>query len=494
MRTLLCRLILSAVSAAPLAGCLGEPPTAIDPDMRSDEKTVIDVVMSPKPHESSHLARIAEMIDAAEDTIDIAMYSFSDAGISEALEAAVARGVKVRFVFETARDDKSKTGSELKSSKSGRLEAAGVNVRFVNKIMHHKFIIVDGPVHDETRADTARIASGSANWSGTAATDFDENTIFSRGNVELAIAYQREFDLMWEHSRDLVLGQEKKFELSTADLDAVEADDPNFEIFLTSSNFTISDGSTTFKTDRSQFTASDAWVAAIEKAEQSIWIASGHLRLRPVAEALEAKRAENPELDIRVYLDGQEFISESGHEEQLVAVDECLAEATTDKQRFDCENKEFLFSKQLHDAGIPLRFKYYAFRWDHSYAPQMHHKYMIVDGKELYSGSFNLSMNAEHDTFENVMHFSGDRYRALIEAFVANFEEIWVTGHEEDRLATLRDQVENDDPFPIVYPSMALGFEQVTDLKELIRDNCPQINSEPFRTEPAAHKVCPRTE
>ena len=31
----------------------------------------------------------------------------------------------------------------------------------------------------------------------------------------------------------------------------------------------------------------------------------------------------------------------------------------------------------------------------------MHSKYMIIDGKELISGSYNLSMNSEHATFEN---------------------------------------------------------------------------------------------
>ena len=38
---------------------------------------------------------------------------------------------------------------------------------------------------------------------------------------------------------------------------------------------------------------------------------------------------------------------------------------------------------------------------------QMHHKYMVIDGDELWTGSFNLSDNAEHNTMENMLDFRG---------------------------------------------------------------------------------------
>ena len=451
----------------------------------------VSVIFSPQPADASHNARIAQLIDQAAHTVDIAMYSYSDAGIQAALERAVDRGIKVRFVFETANEDKKLTGSALASSKSGRLEAAGVNVRMVNKIMHHKFAIIDGPRDDIERAGTATLVTGSGNWSFSGGSQFDENTLFLTGQTELAMKYQREFDLMWNHSRDLVAVPSLAFEVSTADLSSIP-DDPGIDVLFTSDNFDISEGSTTFRTDKSSLAMATKWVAAIQGARESIHIASGHLRLKPVAEALMAAKQANPDLDIKVYLDQQEFISQSGDDFQKNQVQECLAEATTDSQRFDCENKEFLWSRTVLLSGIDVRFKSYAFRWDHSYAVQMHDKYMVIDGEKLFSGSFNLSMNSEHDTFENCVVMEGAEFADVISAYEANFAAIWETGRADDLLTGLRDEIATADTIPIVFDSMALTWQEFTDLRALITENCTQVNSDEFRKNAAAHKVCPR--
>ena len=451
----------------------------------------VSVIFSPQPADASHNAHIAQLIDQAEHTVDIAMYSYSDAGIQAALERAVDRGIKVRFVFETANEDKKLTGSALASSKSGRLEAAGVNVRMVNKIMHHKFAIIDGPRDDIERAGTATLVTGSGNWSFSGGSQFDENTLFLTGQTELAMKYQREFDLMWNHSRDLVAVPSLAFEVSTADLSSIP-DDPGIDVLFTSDNFDISEGSTTFRTDKSSLAMATKWVAAIQGARESIHIASGHLRLKPVAEALMAAKQANPDLDIKVYLDQQEFISQSGDDFQKNQVQECLAEATTDSQRFDCENKEFLWSRTVLLSGIDVRFKSYAFRWDHSYAVQMHDKYMVIDGEKLFSGSFNLSMNSEHDTFENCVVMEGAEFADVISAYEANFAAIWETGRADDLLTGLQGEIATADTIPIVFDSMALTWQEFTDLRALITENCTQVNSDEFRKNAAAHKVCPR--
>jgi phosphatidylserine/phosphatidylglycerophosphate/cardiolipin synthase-like enzyme len=449
------------------------------------------VIFSPQPAEASHNARIAQLIDQAEHTVDVAMYSFSDAGISAALERAVDRGIKVRFIFETANQEKSLTGSALANSKSGRLEAAGVNVRFVNKIMHHKFAIIDGPRDDIGRADTAILATGSGNWSFSGGSQFDENTLFFTGHAELSMKFQREFDLMWNHSRDLVADGSLAFEVSTADLSSIP-DMPGADVLLTSANMSISEGSTTFRTDKASLKVASEWVAAIQGARESIHIASGHLRLKPVSEALIAAKQANPDLDIKVYLDQQEFISQSGDDFQKQEVEECLAGADTDSERFDCENKQFLWSRSVLLAGIDVRYKSYAFRWDHSYAIQMHHKYMIVDGERLFSGSYNLSMNAEHDTFENSVVLDSAEFADVISAYEGNFAAIWETGRREDLLTSLRDEIATADVIPIVFDSMALTWQEFTDLRALIMEHCTQINSDEFRKNAAAHRVCPR--
>ena len=448
----------------------------------------VDVIFSPQSYDSSHNARVAQLIDDAQHTVDVAMYSFSDAQISDALEAAVERGVKVRFVFETGNDDRKKTGADLLTSKSGRLEQMGINVRYVNKIMHHKFVIVDGPRDDQSRAHTAIVASGSGNWSFGAATKYDENTLLFSGYPELALRLQNEFNLLWEHSRDVVVDADLPYELSGLVIGDI-ADSPDVHAFFTSDNFDVS-GTTFKKTGRD--TISTAWVEAIENATESIRIASGHLRSRPISEAVMAKAAQNPGIDIRIYLDGQEYISEFYQGQQDSDLAECLAGATTDTQIRNCTDKGFYFGYDVGEiAGVPVRYKYYSYRWHYSYADQMHHKYMVIDGDELYTGSYNLSNNAERNTFENTLAFSGPDHADLVAAYESNFETLWDT-ERDGLLDELRTEIETADSIPLVFESMALTWSEITSLKELIRDNCADINTQDFRVHPDKHKFCPR--
>lgn len=452
----------------------------------------VDVVFSPQPAASAHTKRVAALIRGAEHSIDIAMYSLSDAEISGALEDAVDRGVDVRFLFETANEDRKLPVAERPNSKSGRLERAGVDVRWVNKILHHKVAIIDGPRDDASRAATAALVTGSANWSYGGGQVYDENTLFIDDAPELAAAYQIEFDRLWAHAADFTLGTATPAVLSTADLSSGIADDPDAATLFTSKNFTVAAGSTSFRVDKTRTTVSDALVAAIHRAESSIHIASGHLRLRPVAEALIARKAARPGLDIRVYLDQQEFISASGHTAQVAEVQACLAGATTETQRWNCTSRDFLFGKQIGDGGVTVRYKTYAYRWDYSYAIQMHHKFMVIDGAELFTGSYNLSMNAEHSTFENLVHLGGAAYAPVVDAFEAEFERLWNAGRNPDLLPGLRGTIGTAPSIPLVFDSMALSWQEVTDLRTLIRANCTVVDSTEYRENPATHKYCPR--
>jgi phosphatidylserine/phosphatidylglycerophosphate/cardiolipin synthase-like enzyme len=446
-----------------------------------------EVIFSPAPAETSHLVRIAKEIDLATKSVDIAIYSFSDAKITEALARAAARGVKVRFVYNDASADARLANPA--GSTSGRLEASGVNVRFINPIMHHKFMIVDGPRDEIARAKTAHLVTGSANWSSSAARTFDENTVIFQKQEELVLRFQREFDNMWAHSRDFA-GKELPFELSTTPIpDAAIPDAPNTHVLFTSANF-MAKNATTFSTTGTN-TVADGLVEGIKSATKSIHIASGHFRQREVAEALVAKKKSMPALDVRVYLDGQEYIAKGTQEIQLEKVKTCLAAAgdSPAKQR-DCTDNDFLFGFQIDEGGVDVRYKYYAYRWDFTYAPQMHHKFMAVDGKTLYSGSYNLSDNAEHGTFENMMVLKGPDHAALIAAFEANFESIWKTGKDENKLSALNARITQGGEFPIVFDAMALTGAEITALKQKIRAACPAVDSLQFRTLPSAHRAC----
>ena len=199
-------------------------------------------------------------------------------------------------------------------------------------------------------------------------------------------------------------------------------------------------------------------------------------------------------MDVRIYLDGQEYISVSTHEQQAAERATCLQAAGTDPAKTQaCIDNNYYYSYEAHKAGIPLRFKYYAYRWDASYAVQMHHKYMVIDGATVASGSYNLSDNAEHATMENMVIYDGAEYRDLVQAFEANFESMWQTGGPESGLLALRQRIQDESqPVPLVFDPLALDHTQLTALKALIRAECPAVDSAEYRTNAPGHKLCPR--
>ena len=90
------------------------------------------------------------------------------------------------------------------------------------------------------------------------------------------------------------------------------------------------------------------------------------------------------------------------------------------------------------------------------------------------------------------MVFEAVDYPDLVEAFVNNFESIWVTGLD-GRYETLLDEITNGtDDIPLVYDSMALTHAEVKALKDAIRAACPEVDSVDFRQMPQQNKVCAR--
>jgi len=450
------------------------------------------VVFSPQDYASSHLARVASEIDAATTTLDIAMYSFSDAGVMDAVFAAAAKGVSIRAVLQKASEDR----KDLRDTTlSAKLEAAGVEVRWVNKIMHHKYVIIDGPRSELAAARDALLITGSGNWSYSAGTKYDEDTLFLR-DERLALAYQREFELMWSNGRLIEWNESipevHGIEITDADLAAAEGS----EALFTSANFRAYDSSRygpTFTRDGDNSFVQDRLAELIGSAESSIWIASGHLRNRPIAEALLAAHAANPDLDIRVYTDGQEYTSAWWSDKGIQETEDCLAEALDADDEADCLEDGVYWGYQLHAAGIPVRFKLSAYRWDYRYAEQMHQKTLIVDQHTVATGSYNYSANAEFDTFENVAVLTSDRYAAAVDQYSARFLELWDTRRDEYE-PLVDDIVYGTDDVSIVFPGMALTWDEVDYLKWLIREVCPGIDTGDYRENPSRHHDCTRGE
>ena len=120
----------------------------------------------------------------------------------------------------------------------------------------------------------------------------------------------------------------------------------------------------------------------------------------------------------------------------------------------------------------------------------MHSKYMVVDDAEVFTGSWNHSMNSEQATFENGVRIYGAKYAGLVSQFAQNFNAIWDVGRS--KLAPLRSTISTSSTIPLIYPPMALTYQEFGDLRSLIRANCSVVDSDEYRSNAGAHRTCPR--
>lgn len=450
-----------------------------------------EVIFSPQDYGNSHLVRTAELIDDANSHIDIAMYSFRDNTVMDAIERAVERGVGIRVLFQTANDDR----KDPEGTRSAELEDLGVEVRWVNKIMHHKFALIDGPRTEIAASKTAVLATGSGNWSYSAGTKYDENMVILSGDSRAILSFQQEFNLIWDHARNFEWNEG----IETLEHIAIEKEDLSHvagaQSAFTSENFRAYESNSygwTWTRDSDKATTAERLVDWIWSAEESIDVASGHLRSRLITEALIGKAKAEPHVMIRVYLDGQEHKSESYWDDEVVRYETCVETAETTTQMRNCEEKGLHFGYALHQADIDVKFKIYSYRWHVYYAAQMHHKTLIIDNNRVATGSYNYSTNAEFDTFENVLFFEHYRYPDLVQSYIDNFNSIWNTG--DGLYASLMDEIKYSETgwFSIIFDSMALNWTDAQNLKDTIQENCPDIDSDAFRDEPWSHYSCER--
>jgi phosphatidylserine/phosphatidylglycerophosphate/cardiolipin synthase-like enzyme len=131
--------------------------------------------------EDSCAARIEDALYAARKSVYVLSFSFTNAGIANALAAKLNEGVEVMGVFETRNIDN--------SSQYGFLKFQGANVKMDRNSysMHHKVFIID----NET------VVMGSMNPTASGDDRNDENILIIH-SPEIARQYAREFFRVWD--------------------------------------------------------------------------------------------------------------------------------------------------------------------------------------------------------------------------------------------------------------------------------------------------------
>lgn len=115
-------------------------------------------------------------IDAAQKNIAFEAYNFTNPEILRALDRALARGVKIRAIYDRSqRDDRKTLADELNVPR----------VYGAEKIMHNKVLVIDART----------VLTGSFNWTVNAERHNAENLLVIR-DPALAAKYLENFELL----------------------------------------------------------------------------------------------------------------------------------------------------------------------------------------------------------------------------------------------------------------------------------------------------------
>ncbi|MBI3237537.1 MAG: T9SS type A sorting domain-containing protein, partial [Flavobacteriia bacterium] len=141
--------------------------------------TTVQSYFSPTDQTTAH---IIDAINSADYSLDVALFTFINNDLGDAVIAAKNRGVYVRCIIENS----GYIGSEYNG-----LIAAGIPTFSQSSLpydFHHKYCIIDA---FEAGSDP-QVVTGSHNWTNSAEDEYDENTIIVHDLV-LAQQYTEEF-------------------------------------------------------------------------------------------------------------------------------------------------------------------------------------------------------------------------------------------------------------------------------------------------------------
>ncbi len=159
---------------------------------------------------------LVQLTNNSKESIDIAIYGYDNTpAITNALQLAKNRGVKIRFVYDEAfnssntyyKDNNIITDLSV-ASKSDRSNSVSQS----NMLMHNKFVIFDKNT----------VYTGSMNFSNTGLSGYDVNNVIIINSKEIADLYTKEFEQMLNgkfHNQKEKLNMQNKFLLGKSQIE-----------------------------------------------------------------------------------------------------------------------------------------------------------------------------------------------------------------------------------------------------------------------------------
>lgn len=351
---------------------------------------------------------IIKAIGLAKKSIRLSLYEFTLDGVLDALRDAKKRGLKIEIVIDRSHvytTGKDHTGQPRKPSPEIMAlieEKFDVKILRGNKsgIQHNKYAVFDA---EDIESGGGLTLFGSYNWASTAEHNHFENIMFSNeaARIKGKLAYHQfqrglaeEVDAdkleevlstghdaeaeAWDREEAAGAGQED------ADIEAAGLRGPRRPPIPAPPE----DKETPFDLNGEKFQREyyspnggilDAWLRAIKAAKTSIDIGMFSFYSREAAEAIvaavEQAKKENRDFRVRLVLDaGQSALAKLDG----IPIAQWFLEKGIDVKQLAGPNpdRDPMFEKQ-------------------------HSKFILVDGKFLMTGSFNLSDTADNNNFEN---------------------------------------------------------------------------------------------
>lgn len=400
------------------------------------------------------LPAIAERIKKAKATVDIAMYNLDVSDKSPVIQALKTPKIqerlksgklKVRLIYEGYEEP------EAKLKRMQGLEDLGVDVRYLgaSKKVHHKFAVIDAGL------EKASLITGSANWSLSSMTSYNENILFFDQEPGIARAFGEQFYFLWGKSQEL---GEAKWAAIDAGVNTAEVE-AGLDVHFNTENFKFSKGKVSNNTKVEGYALTRTIVEAIDEAQNHIEIATTRVKLRPIYDALLRAAQRGVKVDLVVTMGEYEYKSQRAKKQVL----EC-----EDIYDVDCsagQNYASFLSRGDFPGheNIQVRLKYFHVKKEVYLSKQMHSKYIIIDGQRVLTGSFNWSYSAEYNHLENLVTLDGAVYPQVVAAFGADFDRLWDKNREkfEPFLEKLSKALEGSYKIECGFEPIALAFEEV---------------------------------
>ncbi len=143
--------------------------------------TPVELYFSPSDQTTLH---IYQRLNEATSSINICMLTFTRSDLAQALVAKKAAGEKVRVILDNNTD----SGNQFNFLQNGSVDIHLKGSALGTGLLHHKYAIVDA---ENSSADAA-VITGSHNWSNSAETSNNENTLMIHSK-RVANLYLQEF-------------------------------------------------------------------------------------------------------------------------------------------------------------------------------------------------------------------------------------------------------------------------------------------------------------